>query len=194
LSAIAANPTPATSPSLPPVVVLGIGNVLMGDDGIGVHVVAALDAARATGHVELAPGVELVDAGTAGLALLPWLAEARGAVIVDAAGGCGGAGTVAVWRDGEAVERSTVEIGPGVSPVGELLAIARLAGALPAALSVVGIEPQAVAPGERLSVTVAAAIPAAIEATLAEIERVDALSGSGAPTMGSLAERSEVTA
>lgn len=194
MSTITAVLTPPSSPSLPPVVVLGIGNVLMGDDGIGVHVVVALEDARATGRIDLPAGVELVDAGTASLALLPWLADARAAVIVDAATGGGDAGTVVVWRDGEVAERSADENGRRVSPVGELLAIARLTGALPAALSLVGIEPRSVAPGEPLSVTVAAAVPAAIEATLAEIRRVDALSGSGAPTTGSLPRRRGVPA
>jgi len=110
-------------------------------------------------------------------------------VIVDAATDGGAVGTVAVWRDGEVAERPAGRGGGSVSPLDELLAVARLAGALPAAVSLVGIEPQTVAPGEQLSVTVAAAVPAAIEATLAEIRRVDALSGSGARPPRSVPER-----
>jgi len=186
LSAITAIPAPTSNTT--PVVVLGIGNVLMGDDGVGVRIVAELESARAAGRVDLPPGVELVDAGTASLALLPWLSAARAAVIVDAATGGSEAGTVAVWRDGELAERPGGRDGRRVTPVGELLAIARLTGVLPTAVSLVGIEPHSVAPGELLSVPVLAAVPAAIETTLAEIHRVDALSGWRALEPGSLPE------
>lgn len=179
MSAIPAITTPTSNPDPSPVVVLGIGSVLMGDDGVGVRIVAELETARAAGRVDLPPAVELVDAGTAGLALLPWLSAARAAVIVDAATGGNQAGTVAVWRDGEVSERPAGGDGR-LTPVGELLAIARLTGALPRAVSLVGIEPQSVAPGERLSRPVLAAVPAAIETTLAEIHRVDVLSRSRA--------------
>jgi hydrogenase maturation protease len=184
---------PTSTPSPGPVVVLGVGNVLMADDGVGVRVVAALEAERAAGRLDLPAGVDLVDGGTASLALLPWLAEARAAVIVDAAIDGGAAGTVAVWRDGEVAERPAGRDGGSESPLGELLAVARLAGALPAAVSLVGIEPRTVAPGEHLSGTVAAAVPAAVEATLAEIRRVDALSGCGARPPRSLPKRHGVT-
>jgi hydrogenase maturation protease len=167
-----------------PVVVLGIGNVLMGDDGVGVRIVAELETARAAGRVDLPTGVELVDGGTASLVLLPWLSAARAAVIVDAATDGSEAGTVAVWRDGEVAERSRDGDGRPVTPVGELLAIARLTGVLPTAVSLVGIEPHSVEPGELLSGPVLAAVPAAIETTLAEIHRVAALSGWRAPAPG----------
>lgn len=174
--------TPASGRSRPSVVVLGIGNVLMGDDGVGVRIVAEMETARAAGRGDLPTGVELVDAGAASLALLPWLSAARAAVIVDAATGGSEAGTVSVWRDGEVAERPDGGDGRRQTPVGELLAIARLTGVLPTAVSLVGIEPDSVEPGELLSVPVLAAVPAAIATTLAEIHRVDALSSPRAGT------------
>ncbi len=61
----------------------------------------------------------------------------------------------------------------------DLLATARLAGALPGAVSVVGIQPAALAAGDGISVAVEAALPVAVEATVAEVRRVDALSRDG---------------
>jgi hydrogenase maturation protease len=60
------------------ILVLGLGNVLMGDDGFGPAVVRAFDAAFETG-----PDVDVIDIGTPGLDLMPWLADAERIVIVD---------------------------------------------------------------------------------------------------------------
>jgi hydrogenase maturation protease len=58
--------------------VLGLGNVIMGDEGIGVHVV------RALGQQELPPGVECLDGGTGGFILLEPLQLADRIVLIDA--------------------------------------------------------------------------------------------------------------
>lgn len=58
--------------------VLGVGNILMGDDGVGVHVVNEL---LKTGLPE---GVDVVDVGTLGLSALPVFDDAEAFVIVDA--------------------------------------------------------------------------------------------------------------
>jgi hydrogenase maturation protease len=58
--------------------VLGLGNVIMGDEGVGVHVVRAL-----TQH-PLPPGVECLDGGTGGFILLEPLQNADGIILIDA--------------------------------------------------------------------------------------------------------------
>ena len=60
-------------------VVIGIGNIVLSDDGLGVHAVRRLRELH-----DLGDGVELVEGGTAGLLLLPHLADARRAIVVDA--------------------------------------------------------------------------------------------------------------
>ena len=62
--------------------VLGVGNLLAGDDGVGVHVVQALAEGRADDG--LGDDVRVVDGGTMGLELLPLLGDARAVVLVDA--------------------------------------------------------------------------------------------------------------
>jgi hydrogenase maturation protease len=76
-------------------VVLGLGNILLGDEGVGVHVVEAL---RREGG--LGGGVELVDGGTAGLGLLPVFDGARLVVVVDAADDGRPPGSVGLTRPG----------------------------------------------------------------------------------------------
>ena len=73
-------------------VVLGLGNILLGDEGVGVHVVEELQ--RSGGL----PGVELVDGGTAGFSLLPYFDGAGLVVIVDAAADGAPPGTVTLTR------------------------------------------------------------------------------------------------
>ncbi|MGZ5480287.1 MAG: hydrogenase maturation protease, partial [Candidatus Aminicenantales bacterium] len=69
-------------------VVLGLGNILLGDEGVGVRVVEELER---TGGV---PGVDLVDGGTAGFSLLSFFDGARLVVVVDAADDGAPPGTV----------------------------------------------------------------------------------------------------
>lgn len=73
-------------------VVLGLGNILLGDEGVGVHVVEEL---RRSGGL---PGVELVDGGTAGFSLLPFFDGAGLVVVVDAAADGAPPGTVTLTR------------------------------------------------------------------------------------------------
>ena len=71
-----------------PTLVLGIGNVLMGDEGVGVHVVRALAAET------LPAGVECLDGGTGGFILLEPLENADHIILIDAAADGNPPGTV----------------------------------------------------------------------------------------------------
>jgi len=68
--------------------VLGLGNVIMGDEGVGVHVV------RALGKHPLPPGVKCLDGGTGGFVLLEPLQQADRIVLIDAAADGNPPGTV----------------------------------------------------------------------------------------------------
>ena len=68
--------------------VLGLGNVLMADEGVGVHVVRALEA------IGLAEGVECLDGGTGGFILLEPMQDADHIVMIDAAADGNPVGTV----------------------------------------------------------------------------------------------------
>ena len=63
---------------MPHTYVLGLGNVLMGDDGFGPTVVRAFGQ-----RYDAGPEVEVVDLGTPGLDLTPWMSDAWHVVIVD---------------------------------------------------------------------------------------------------------------
>lgn len=70
---------PAAAPvGAAPTLVLGIGNLLLGDEGVGVHVI------RWLGEQAPLPGAVLLDGGTGGFHLLGAMQEARRIVLVDA--------------------------------------------------------------------------------------------------------------
>lgn len=145
------------------VLVIGLGNSLAGDDGIGP---AALALLARSGRAP--PGVELVDGGTLGLRLLPLLAGASAAILVDAVRLDAPAGTL-VRLTAEDLARS---VPPRLSShelgVLDLLGAARLAGTLPPRLVVLGVVPARIAWGEPLSAEAASALPALVQRILEE--------------------------
>lgn len=177
-----------------PMLVLGVGNVLLRDDGVGVRVVEAMSDLAERGETVLPPDTSLVDGGTRGRDLLPLLADARAVVLVDALDFDGPPGTVEVLR-GDALDT-----GPGDREatdrvgVGPLLETARFAGTLPGAVALVGIRPGSIEVGLDLTDAVRAAIPVAIEATLAELRHSEATAPSMAGALAGVQVAAEATA
>ena len=104
--------------------VLGIGNLLMGDEGVGVHVVRRLEA------VPLPAGVELLDGGTGGFNLLPHLESHPRVIIVDAALDGHPEGTVRVLHPRKAGDFPT-HLGAHDIGLKDLIQAAILLGRLP---------------------------------------------------------------
>lgn len=141
--------------------VIGIGNVLTGDDGIGPYVVRVLDAAW-----EL-PDVEVIDAGTPGLDLTTILSGVEAAVLVDAVTARGVPGALRTYDKATLLSRPpAMALSPHEPGVREALMNAEFMGAAPATVTLVGVIPATVALGCRLSPAVQAAVPAAVEAVL----------------------------
>jgi hydrogenase maturation protease len=149
------------------VLVLGIGNALRGDDGVGPRVIDALARAAADGDSEALPeGTVLRDGGTAGIGLLFEVVAARRVIVVDAVAPGRAPGTV-----------TTTQATPdGDGPVADLVATASMVAGRALDVTVVGIEAGDVAPGIALTPAVEAAIPQAVAAVVA------AARGRGGPT------------
>lgn len=151
--------------------VVGIGNILLRDEGVGVRVVRELELRAAEGRLDLPPGTRLLDGGTLGLELLPTLATASILVLVDAVDLGKQAGSVIVIRD-EAIEGILhAHVSPHQVGVADLVAAARLIGVFPAAASLVGIQPAAIEIGLELTAVVEAAVPDALARVCAELRR-----------------------
>jgi hydrogenase maturation protease len=154
-------------------VAIGIGNVLLRDDGVGVRVVEALRGMAARDPGLLPPRTRLVDGGTLGLALLEPLEGARAALLIDAVDLGLPPGTV-IERAGDVV---TTGDAPGMHGLAELVGAARMLGALPAALAFVGIQVGEIDVDLALSPQVADALPRAVDAARRALLALDAQTG-----------------
>ncbi len=140
--------------------VLAVGNELSGDDGLGVHAIRALQSPERL--AALPPDVELLDGGTAGLALLPAITGARALVVIDAVDVGAEPGSVHVLT-GTDLYANLVRLSVHQVGTSDLLAAARLAGGLPDQVVLIGVQPETIATGLELSPAVAAALPAALD-------------------------------
>lgn len=147
------------------VLVLGLGNVLLSDDGVGP---AAL--ARLTREYECPAGVRLEDGGTLGMALLGLIADARRLILVDAVGTDDPPGTLVRLEGDEVLVAVRDRLSPHQVGVAEVLAAARLIDRYPDAVSLLGVVPETLALSVGCSPAVEASLDALVAAVADEIE------------------------
>jgi len=142
--------------------VLGIGNNLLTDEGIGIHVVRQL----VEQHPDL-PGVTYLDGGTLSFTLAGPIADHDNLIVVDAARLDLPPGALRTLI-GDKMDRYLTGNRQSVHEVGlmDLLDIARLSETYPQNRALIGIQPQSLDWGELPSECVAAAIPEAVAAVL----------------------------
>ena len=144
-----------------PLLVLGLGNPLCQDDGVGVVAVARLLERWSTG-----PGVKMLEGGTLGLWLLPLLESYRTVLLLDAIRADGEPGTL-VRIEGEEVARAAAHrLSVHQVGVGDLMDAAQLRGTLPPKLTLLGVVPEAVSLGLGLTPRVERALPLLIQRVL----------------------------
>lgn len=147
------------------VAVIGIGNVLTGDDAVGPHVVRVLEARYA-----LPESVQVIDAGTPGYDLTAFLVGMDAAVLVDAVKAKGAAGELRVYEKAELLSRKPIlAVSPHEPGVREALLNADFMGVTPPVVRLVGVIPARTDTGIGLSGEVRAALPGAVERVAAEL-------------------------
>lgn len=127
--------------------ILGIGNNLLSDEGVGIHVVRYLEA-----HHPATPGVTFLDGGTLSFTLAEPIAEHDNLIVVDAARFGEPPGTIRCL-EGEAMDRYLRGNRASVHEVGlmDLFDISRLSGTFPLNRALIGIEPESLEWGEHPS-------------------------------------------
>lgn len=147
------------------VLILGVGNVLCGDDGLGIRALEMLAASS------LPAWVELATVGAPGWELPLWLKGRRKALLVDAIEMGIPPGEMRRF-DIEAVELTSLEshLSLHETDLAGGLALAEALNALPAELILFGIQPAQCLPGQELSPQVRKALPELISAILEEIQ------------------------
>ena len=148
-----------------PILVLGIGNILLRDEGVGVRVIERMQG------MPLPDDVELVDGGTAGADLLDVLAERRKVIVIDAVQAEAEPGTVLRFTADELVQPEGVGMSLHELGLGEALTMTRQLGCAPKDVVVFGIKPKDTGSGLELSEEVEASVPKVVELILPEIDK-----------------------
>ncbi len=149
------------------VLVMGIGNTLLQDDGIGVHVTELFKSTHPAD-----PGVSILDGGTIGLSLLPEIEDAEMVIIVDASEIGESPGTMRIFRNQEIDQqlsgkrRSVHEVA-----LYDLFSAAAIRGRSPEQRVLIAIQPACTEWGLDPTPEVKASIPMACEAISSMTER-----------------------
>jgi len=149
----------------PQVTLIGLGNLLLKDEGAGVHAVRVLQD-----RYEIPPNLEVVDGGTAGLDLLPFIEGRERVLFVDAVNFGEEPGFIGELNNEEipaffAVKSSLHHLG-----LADVLAAAQLLGTLPEEICLIGIQPHTLEPGLELSAELQARLEYLLEKILSKLK------------------------
>jgi hydrogenase maturation protease len=146
-------------------VILGIGNILLSDEGIGVHVANELM------QKELPPDVSVVEGGTDGFRLLNVITEADRLIVIDAVRGGDKPGTIYRF-DINDVRNSPAGFKTSVHQIGilEVIDLSGLIGKTPHT-TVIGVEPKSLEMGLELSPEIMEKVPRVLELVLEELNK-----------------------
>jgi hydrogenase maturation protease len=125
--------------------ILGIGNILLRDEGIGVRVVEAMRT------LNLADEVELLDGGTSGCDLVEVLADRPKVIVIDAADLEGPPGTVCRFSGDDLIARCEGTISLHEIGLAETLLMTRQLGCPPGEVVIFGVKPADLSVGLELS-------------------------------------------
>ncbi len=148
------------------VLVLGIGNLIMSDDGIGVRAVQLMEE-----RYRLPPGVTLLDGGTLGLDLLPKLEGVDRLLVVDAIETGSEPGTITRLSGDDVPFALETKVSPHQMGLKDLLAVASLQGYLPGELVLLGMQPERIDMGTDLSPAVAQGLEPLVHTIVKELEQ-----------------------
>ena len=146
-------------------VILGVGNLLLSDEGVGVHVANELT------KIDLPPEVSVVEGGTDGFRLLNVITETDRLIVIDAVKG--GAEPGSIYRfDIDEVRNCPSGFKTSVHQIGilEVIDLSGLIGKTPHA-TVIGIEPKSLEMGMELTPEIKSKIPRIIELIFEELKK-----------------------
>ncbi|WP_129677604.1 HyaD/HybD family hydrogenase maturation endopeptidase [Candidatus Chloroploca sp. Khr17] len=147
-----------------PILILGLGNIILRDEGLGVRTVE-----RLLERYTLSTEVEALDGGTLGLHLLPYLEGVRDLLIIDAIRADEPPGSL-IRLEGAAIPAALAhKMSMHQFGLSELLAVGSLQGELPQRMVLWGLVPTVMEPGLDLTEPVAASLDPLIERIVAEL-------------------------
>ncbi|MDM8567494.1 HyaD/HybD family hydrogenase maturation endopeptidase [Candidatus Halobeggiatoa sp. HSG11] len=144
--------------------ILGVGNLLLTDEGVGVHAVNSL-----LKNYHIPAEIEVVDGGTAGMELLTFIAKAKQVIILDAVKTGKAAGTIICLKDKEVPTFFRTKLSPHQVGLSDILAAVKLTGEQPEQVTIFGIEPDSIKLGMELSDKVAAQLDGFVDLIVKEV-------------------------
>jgi len=145
--------------------VLGLGNILLRDEGVGVRVVE-----RLLERYEFPPEVQVMDGGTLGLSLLPYVEDASCVLVIDAVQAHEPPGTLLRLTGGQILAfLDTSKVSCHQEGLRDLLAVAKLKGCLPEEVVLLGAQIDSQAVGLELTPSVAESVELLVKAALEEL-------------------------
>lgn len=150
--------------------VLGLGNVLMGDDAFGPYVIKVLEAGWT-----FPPNVTVVDAGTPGLDLTVHMRGRRCVILADAVRATGAPGEIRLYRKSDILKVApNLCVSPHEPGLREALMTLEFAGDSAEEVLLAGVIPDGIVYRVGLSAPVQAAVPSVVQTILDELERLGA--------------------
>ncbi len=147
------------------VLILGIGNILLRDEGIGVRAIEELEC-----RYTFPPEVELVDGGTCGLELRDAIGRRDLLLLIDAMRNGGPPGTAYRLDGDEVPAHFHTRISPHQLGISDLLATLTLTDSLPARIVLFGVEPGDISTGLGLSQEVETGMEKVLQAVYEELK------------------------
>lgn len=147
-----------------PILILGIGNILLKDEGIGVRAVERLK------DIPLPPDVEIMDGGTMGINLLYYIEGRRKVIVIDAVKAGSPPGTLYRFTGNDLADvKDVLRTAHGIN-FADVIRSARLLGTHPEEVVFIGVEPEEISDGMELSPLMEDRIPAIIQLVMRELE------------------------
>jgi hydrogenase maturation protease len=146
--------------------VLGLGNILLADEGVGVRVIQRLQALY-----RFPEETQVMDGGTLGLDLLPYVEDTDRLVVVDAVDMRAEPGTVVRIENEEVPTFLSIKVSPHQMGLADILSAARLLGRCPKDLVLWGIQPGVIKAALELSPPVGAQVDILVDGVLADLSR-----------------------
>ncbi len=127
--------------------IFGAGNLLLSDEGFGVHAIRYLEE-----HCDFPDSVELYDGGTLGIMVTHKLEEAERVYIIDVVEAAGSPGDILRFtKEDLLLDRLPVKLSPHQIGIQEVLSLTELRGTCPAEVTILGVIPRSLEAGNTLS-------------------------------------------
>lgn len=146
--------------------VLGLGNILLGDEGVGVRVVE-----RLASLYRFPDGVSVMDGGTLALDLLPYVEDTERLLAIDAVDMGSEPGSLVRIEDEQVPVFLSLKVSPHQMGLADILSAARLRDHFPEELILWGVQPGRISATLELSEEVSAQVDALVRGVLADLRR-----------------------